>query len=279
MFAKAFALALCFVATPAIAADPPDWTQAIKPFRIAPGITYVGTKGLSAYLIETSAGAILLEGTMPANAALIERNIESLGVPLHRVKILISAHAHIDHVGALARIKQDTGARMIASAQDRWALEHGTPRGDTDYGVWKFPAVAVDGVVRDGEQVRLGNTVLTAYLTPGHTPGCTTWTTTVTEHGRPLTIMFLGSISVAGNLLTGNHAYPTIIPDFRATLAKLARMKADIVLTSHPEMSDMMKREDKAQASGIDAFVDPALLGKIVADAKTDFEAELAKAH
>jgi len=279
MFARLIALALCCTPAAVIAADPPEWTQAVKPFRIAPGITYVGTKGLSAYLIETSAGAILLEGTMPANAALIEHNIESVGVPLSHVKILISDHAHIDHVGALAKIKQDTGARMIASAQDRWALERGIPRGDTDYGVWKFPAVAVDGVVRDGQQLRLGSTVLTAHLTPGHTPGCTTWTMTVIEHGRPLTVMFLGSISVAGNLLVGNHAYPAILPEFRATLAKLARMKADIVLTSHPEMSDMMAREAKAQAGDANAFVDLALLGKIVAEAKTDFEAELAKAR
>jgi metallo-beta-lactamase class B len=221
MFARIAALVLSVTAIPAFAADPPEWTQPTKPFRIAPGITYIGTKGLSAYLIETSAGAILLEGTMPANAALIEHNIESQGVPLHQVKILISDHAHIDHVGALAKIKQDTGAKLLASAQDRWALEHGIPRGDTDYGVWKFPPVAVDGVVGDGQQIRLGNTVLTAHLIPGHTPGCTTWTMTVIEHGRPLTVMFLGSISVAGNLLTGNRAYPGIVTDFRARLSSI----------------------------------------------------------
>ena len=278
MFARIAALALSITTVPAFAADPPEWTQPTKPFRIAPGITYVGSKGLSAYLIQTSAGAILLEGTMPANAAMIEHNIESVGVPLHQVKILISDHAHIDHVGALAKIKHDTGAKVLASAQDRWALEHGVPRGDTDYGVLKFPAVAVDDVVGDGQQIRLGNTVLTAHLIPGHTPGCTTWTMTVTEHGRPLTVMFLGSISVAGNLLKGNRAYPGIVTDFRATFAKLARMKADIVLTSHPEMSDMFAREAKAQAGDANAFVDPNQLGKIVTAAKSDFETELAKA-
>jgi len=279
MFFRLGAIALSLAAIPAFAADPPEWTQPIKPFPIAPGITYVGTRGLSAYLIQTDAGAILLEGTMPANAALIEHTIESLGVPLHQVKILISDHAHIDHVGALAKIKADTGARVLASAQDRWALEHGIPRGDTDYGVWKFPAVAVDGIVRDGQQVRLGTTVLTAHLTPGHTPGCTTWTMRVNEQGRPLTVMFLGSVSVAGNVLTGNRAYPGIVSDFRATLARLARMRADIVLTSHPEMSDMFAREARAQAGDADAFVDPAQLGKIVAEAKTDFEAELVKSQ
>ena len=275
--ARLSAIALVMAAVPAFAAYPPEWTEPVKTFRIAPGITYVGTRGLSAYLIETDAGAILLEGTMPANAALIERNIESVGVALHQVKILIANHAHIDHAGALAKIKADTGARVLAGAQDRWALEHGVPRGDTDYGVLKFPAVAVDGIVRDGQQVRLGTTVLTAHLTPGHTPGCTTWTMTVTERGRPLTVMFLGSVSVAGNLLTCNHAYPGIVTEFRATLAKLARMKADIVLTGHPEVSDMFARAAKAQAGDADAFVDPAQLGEIVAVAKMDFEAELVK--
>lgn len=282
-FASALALALSIGTAHARAGDPPEWSEPTKPFRIAPGVTYVGTKGLSAYLIETGAGAILLEGTMPANATLIERNIKSLGVPLNHVKILISDHAHIDHVGALAQIKRDTGARMIASEPDRWALEHGIPRGDTDYGVWKFPAIKVDGTIRDGQQVRLGTVSLTAHLTPGHTPGCTTWTMTVTEHGKPLTLMFLGSISVAGNLLKGNKAYPEIVPQFRATFAKLAQMHADIVLTSHPEMSDMMAREARSAAASPehygDAFVDPTQLPKIVAAAKTDFETELAKAH
>jgi glyoxylase-like metal-dependent hydrolase (beta-lactamase superfamily II) len=106
------------MAAPAAADDPPEWSTPVKPFNIAGDVYYVGTKGLAAYLIVSSQGAILLDGTTAKNAPLIERNIEQVGVPLHAVKRLVSDHAHPDHVGALAQIKRDTGAEFWASAGD-----------------------------------------------------------------------------------------------------------------------------------------------------------------
>jgi metallo-beta-lactamase class B len=267
------------VASPTLAADPPEWSAPVKPFRIAGNIYYVGTKGLAAYLIVSKQGAILLDGTLAKNAALIERNIESLGVPLRRVRLLISDHAHGDHVGALAQIKRDTGARLLASAGDRWALEHGMSRGDTNYGVRRFPPVKVDGIVAEGQTIRLGGIVLTAHLTPGHTPGCTSWSTTIQDDGAPRRVLFLCSITVAGNTLVGNRAYPGIVKDYRATFAKLAGMRTDILLTSHPEMADVLDREARREAGKADAFVDPAALPALVADFRKAFEDALAKAQ
>src|ERR1700739_4772881 len=102
--------------TSASAAQPRTWTQPVKPFRVAPHIYYVGSRGLSAYLITSHDGAILIDGTLKENASLVEHNIESVGVPLNSVRWILSDHAHNDHVGALARIKMDTGARFAASA-------------------------------------------------------------------------------------------------------------------------------------------------------------------
>jgi metallo-beta-lactamase class B len=267
------------VAAPAVAADPPDWTTPIKPFRIAGNIYYVGTKGLAAYLIVSKDGAILLDGTLAQNAPLIERNIQSVGVPLRSVKLLISDHAHEDHVAALAQIKRDTGARFLASAADRWALEHGIPRGDTDYGVLRFPPIKVDGIVKDGQTIGLGGIALTAHLTPGHTPGCTSWSMTVRDNGTPRNVLFLCSITVAGNLLVGNRAYPGIVGDFRATFAKLTTMHPDILLTSHPEMADVLDREARQARGERNAFVDPTALPKLVAESQKGFEDALAKAR
>jgi metallo-beta-lactamase class B len=265
-------------ASPIRAADPPEWWTPVRPFHIEGPVYYVGTKGLAAYLIKTRSGAILLDGTLARNAPLIERNIESLGVPLQHVRLLISDHAHDDHVGALARIKRDSGARLLASAGDRWALEHGTPRGDTDYGVWRFAPVKVDGVVGDGQTIHLGDVALTAHLTPGHTPGCTSWSMTVRDHGVSRHILFLGSITVAGNILVGNHAYPNIVQDYRTTFTKLAGMHADILLTSHPEMADVLDREARREAGDANAFMDPGALPRLVATSKAAFEQTLAKA-
>jgi metallo-beta-lactamase class B len=263
----------------ASAKQPPTWTQPVKPFRIAPHIYYVGSKGLSAYLITSQDGAILIDGTLEQNASLVEANIESVGVPLKSVKWILSDHAHNDHVGALAQIKGDTAARFAASAGDQVALERGMPRGDTDYDPAGFPPIKVDRVIQDGQSVAVGDTVVTAHLTPGHTPGCTSWSTTVGDGDRRLRVLFLCSITVAGNKLMGNRAYPAIVADYENTFAKLSKMKADIVLTSHPEIADVLGREARVEAGHRRAFIDPTNLAAIVARSKRDFEAALAAAR
>lgn len=257
------------------AGDPPAWSVPVKPFRIAGDVYYVGTQGLAAYLVASSQGAILLDGTTAQNASLVERNIEAVGVPLRSVKLLISDHAHHDHVGALAQIKRDTGATFLASAGDAWALEHGQPRGDTDYTPTSFPPIKVDRTVGDGERIQLGEITLIAHLTPGHTPGCTSWSTTVSERGKTLDVLFLCSITVAGNILVGNRAYPEIAEDYRNTFDKLAKMRADILLTSHPEMADVLGREARQKAGMPNAFVDPSALPVLVAQSQVAFEASL----
>ena len=283
-WAKLMVVLLGFgAASCASAAQPPSWTQAVKPFRIAPRLYYVGTEGLAAYLVTSRAGAILIDGTLPENAPLIERNIEAVGVTPTSVKWIVSDHAHSDHVGALARLKRDTGARFAASAGDRMALERGRPRGDTDYdqAEFGFPPVKVDRVIHDGESVSVGDAVLTAHLTPGHTPGCTSWTTTIEDGGRRLRVIFLCSLTVAGNRLVGNRAYPAIAADYQATFARLSKMRADIVLTSHPDVdiADVLGREARVEAGDRDAFVDPKALPEIVARSRRDFAAALAKAR
>ncbi len=202
-----------------------------------------------------------------------------MGVPLHAVKRLISDHAHEDHVGALARIKQDTGAEFFASAGDKWALEHGRVRGDTNYIPKPFAPIKVDHVIRDGEAMQLGDVTLTAHLTPGHTPGCTSWSTTVQDRGRHLNVLFLGSITVAGNSLVGNHAYPEIASDYRATFRKLETMKADILLPSHPDLADVIEREARREAGEKNAFIDPKAFQSLVADFREAFETAFSAAR
>lgn len=263
----------------ALAADPPEWTMPTEPFRVADNLYYVGTKGLAAYLIVSRDGAILIDGPMDRNAALIERNIRRVGVPLTQVKLIVSNHAHDDHVGAIARIKRDTGARFFASAGDRRALEHGTTQSDVTYRARPFPAVRVDKVVADGEVVRLGDVALTAYLTPGHTPGCTSWSMIARDAGKLRRVLFPCSITVAGNKLIGNRGYPGIVADFRRTFARLATMRADIVLPGHPEAADVIERGARRRAGRADAFVDPGLLPRMVTEQRAAFEAALAKAR
>lgn len=272
---KRLMLALALTTAPAAAQlDPPAWTRPIAPFRIVGGIWYVGSEGLAAYLVKTPRGAILVDATMAENVPAIERNIVAAGVELSSVRYLLVSHGHFDHAAGDAAIRAATGAKVVAGTGDVAALESGIPPGEVNYGVIRFPPVEVARGIRDGESVRLGGVTMTAVATPGHTPGCTTWTTTTVETGRKLRVVFPCSVSVAGNKLIDNKRYPTIVADFRRSLAKLNTLGADVVLPAHPEGADVLVRHAKG---GPDAFIAPNLLGEIVAKSTVAFEAELAK--
>jgi len=267
-------LGLMLAATGARAQDA-AWKTPTAPFRIVGNIHYVGTKGLAAYLITTPKGAILLDATMTGNAPLVERNIRASGVRLSDVKWLITTHEHWDHVGALARIKRDTGASLLAEASQEHGLAIGNAVSENEAHPPAFAPVRVDRVLTDGERIELGGVELTAILTPGHTPGCTSWAMRVVDRGRPLQVVFPCSITVAGNKLVGNRTYPGIVADFRKSFDRLGAMQAEIVLTAHPDAADVLGRAARARAGQRDAFVDPALLGKLVGDARVAFDEEL----
>ena len=263
--------AVSALAGPAVAQDPPAWTRPIAPFRVIGAIDYVGTEGLAAYLIHTSAGAILIDGTMEENAPVVARNIVARGVKLRDVKLILVSHAHFDHVAAVAALKRMTGAKLVAGAGDRAALESGIPPGETSYGVIRFPAVPVDRAVRDGDRVTLGDVMLRAVPTPGHTPGCTSWAMRIVQNRRPLDVLFACSLTVAGNRLVGNRRYPGIVADFRKSFNRLGALKADVVLPFHPESVDLMSRVAK------NTLIDRAVLPKMVGDARAAFATDLAK--
>jgi metallo-beta-lactamase class B len=271
-------LACAIVASAAAATDwPAAWHEPTEPFHVVGNIYYVGSKGIAAYLIVSPKGDILLDGTEAENGAMIERNIAKLGFNIRDVKVLLNNHAHFDHAGALAQLKADSGATFLANPRDKAILESGHITLQNSNDLLDFPPVKVDRTLRDGEVVRVGPIEMTAIFTPGHTPGCTSWTTDVRDHGRTLAVVFPCSITVGGNPLVGNKSYPDIAGDFRRSFARLERLKADVVLPGHPELADVQGRAARRRDDGPDAFVDPGQLQRLVANARRDFEQELAK--
>ena len=257
---------------------PPGWTAPNKPYRVVGNIYYVGSETLSAYLITSSAGHVLLDPGMSAQGAkLVEANIVSLGFKLADVKILINTHAHFDHAGGLAQVKADTGAKVWASRADAPALEQGRHFGDNENGLTPFPAVKVDKAFSDGQKLKLGETTLVAHLTPGHTIGCTSWTTTVTEKARPLNVTFTCSLSVAGNVLVGNKTHKTIVADYRSSFAKLRTIPTDVMLPAHEEQGDLLAKRQKMLRGDNNAFIDPTELGRFVAASEAAFNKTLAR--
>ncbi len=274
-----FALAL-LAASPAAAEQNPAWRQPAEPFRVIGSIYYVGSEGIASWLIATPQGHILIDGGVPEYAATIEANIKTLGFKLSDVKVLLNSHAHYDHAGGLAHLKADTHAKLLASAGDKPLLEKGVYPGQEDDKSLSFPPVRVDMVVADGQPVSLGAVTLTSHLTPGHTPGCTTWTMRVVENNKPYDVLFLCSMTVAGNKLVGKPTYPNIVADYRRTFEAASALKADVFLAPHAESYGFVQKRAAllaARKAGSEAnpFVDPTLLAKIVAASKADFEVHL----
>ncbi|WP_454714954.1 CAU/MBL1b family subclass B3 metallo-beta-lactamase [Caulobacter segnis] len=274
------AFALAAMAAPAAQADDnSNWVKPIKPYRVVGNIYYVGSEGLSAWLITSSEGHVLLDGGPSAEGGkLIERSIQQLGFQLADVKVLINSHAHFDHAGGIAQLKADIPtAKVWASRLDEPALEKGQHFGDNDNGLTPFPAVKVDKGFGDGQKLKVGETTLVAHLTPGHTIGCTTWTMAVTEKGRPLNVTFPCSLSVAGNHLVGNKTHRSIVADYRASFAAMRAIPTDVVLPSHEEQGDLLTKRQKLLRGDPNAFIDPTELGRFVDGYETRFNQELAR--
>src|SRR5260221_10644111 len=149
----------------------PDWTVPFPPFRIADNLYYVGSKGLANYLVTTPQGNILINSDLEANVSLIQASIEKLGFKFRDTKILLISHAHWDHDAGSAMIKEITGAKYMVMDADVPVVESGG-KADFHYGNDPgslYPPVKVDRMLHDGDQGKLGDAVLIAHLTPGHT--------------------------------------------------------------------------------------------------------------
>ena len=266
--------------TSAPAQAPASWTAPTAPFRIADNLYYVGTEGISSFLITTPSGHILIDGAMPTSAKIIEASIVKLGFKITDVKVLLNTHAHFDHTGGLAELKRDTGAKMAASAADTPALESGTYPGAEEVKAFNFAPVKVDRALKDGDTVRLGGAVLTANVTPGHTAGCTTWTFPVTVAGVRRQALVYCSTSVAANRLVSKARgpqYPGIVENYRRTFVRLKAIKADIFLAPHAEQFGLAEKRAKLAAGGANPFVDPTELARAVSQSEADFNRDLAR--
>ncbi|MEY2927714.1 MAG: hypothetical protein RL367_2191 [Pseudomonadota bacterium] len=253
-----------------------QWNEPHPPFKVIGTIHYVGTQGVSAWLITTPKGHILIDGILPQSVPQIIANVKALGFYIKDVKYLLNSHAHFDHAGGLAGLQRASRARMIASGADRPILE----AGDISFGPsagMRFPAIRVDRVIGDGGTASLGGVTLTAHLTPGHTPGCTSWSMPVTGgDGKAHTAFFHCSSTVAGQRLVP-ESWPGMVAAYRHSFARIRRFRADILLANHDNFFALHAKRARQIAGDTNAFVDPAELQRFNSAMERAFEAELAK--
>ena len=244
----------------------PDWHRAIKPFRIAGNLYYVGTADLAIYLVHTPQGNIVINTNFEQDVPAMKSSIAQLGFKYADTKDLLISHAHGDHDGGVGVVQKETHAKLMVMAEDVSEVQS-TAKGR--------PGAHVDRVLHDGDTVELGGTKLTAHLTPGHTRGCTTWTMQVTEGGRKLNVVIVGSPNVnPGYYLVGNKTYPQIADDYVKTFAVLKALPCDVFLGAHGAYFGMLAKLEKFNAGDTKAFIDPAGYNAYVAEREQAFREE-----
>lgn len=270
---------LLVVATPAVSQNA-TWLEPYPSFRIAPDLYYVGSRGLASYLVTTAAGHILINSNLEASVPMIRASVESLGFRFSDIRILLISHSHFDHDAGSARIRELTGARYMVMEGDVAVVESGG-KTDFQYGgdpAQQYPPAKVDRVLRDGDEVRLGDKVLVARLTPGHTKGTTTWTMKIADSGRTYDVVIIGSPNVnPGYKLVDNAAYPRIADDYETTFRVLKGLPVDYFLGAHGSYFDMEKKYARRDERGVSPFIDPAGYQAYVADRERAFRAELSR--
>jgi metallo-beta-lactamase class B len=220
------------------------WSDPAPPARLHGGTYYVGTCGISAILIASPDGHVLIDGATEAAAPHIAANIERLGFRLRDVKLILISHEHVDHVGGVAALQRLTGATVAARAEATPALASGVPQaGDPQHGALDpFPAIAVGRTLRDGELVGLGPIRLTVHATPGHTAGSTSWSWRSCEGRACLTIVYADSVTAVSAESYRFSDHPDQVAAFRRSLARVAALRCDLLLTPHPGASNLFQR-------------------------------------
>jgi metallo-beta-lactamase class B len=236
------------------------WNRPHAAFRIYGNTYYVGTDGLSSVLITSSTGHVLIDGALPESASRIVANIRSLGFRVEDVKLIVNSHVHFDHAGGIAELQKLSGARVAASPWTADVMKKGAvPRDDPQYGAIRpITRVARVETIKDGDALSAGAVTVTAHLTPGHTPGGTSWTWQSCENGRCLNLVYadsLSPVSANGFRFSRRKEYPSA-EDFERSFSFLESTPCDILVTPHPDASGLWNRLEQ-RASRPDALVDP----------------------
>jgi metallo-beta-lactamase class B len=262
------------------AQNSPDWTEPFPPYRIAGNLYYVGSKGLANYLVTTPQGHILINSDLEANVPMIRTSIEQLGFKFSDVKILLINHAHWDHDAGSAMIKKLTGAKYMLMEGDVSVVESGG-KADFQYGndtTLLYPPAKVDRILHDGDKVTLGDVVLEAHLTPGHTKGNMTWTLPVRDGDKTYQAVIIGSPNVnTGYRLVDNPKYPTIAQDYEKTFRVLKSLKCDLFLGAHGSYFGLEAKYASMKSGAANPFIDEKGCAAFVSQKEEEFRAEYEK--
>ena len=262
--------------------------MADEPFRVAGNLYYVGGAGVTSFLLTGPEGHVLIDGGFPETAPAIVASIAELGFDIRDVRVLLNTHAHADHAGGLRELQEASGAELWISDGDAAVIADGGAHDPTlvpqkylgFLGLGKFPAPHVDHTFADGATIRLGPLALTAHVTGGHTPGCTSWSFPVQDGDRELLAVDVCSLTLLPFIsLVEPETYPGIRSDFEHSFSVLRSLPADIFLASHSSWFGLTRKfGQRADAENpADPFIDRAGYLAFIDREEATFRQALAK--
>ncbi len=256
-----------------------EWNQPHKPFRIFGNTWYVGTKGLSAILITSEFGHVLIDGGLVESAPLIKANIEALGFQVTDIKAILNSHAHYDHAGGIAQLQQWSGAQVYALRPAQAVLRTGKlDSADPRFGekAPPIPPVANVWVVQDDQLLGVGNVRLRVTATPAHTPGGASWSWESCADGRCLSLFYADSLSAVSAPRYHFKDHPEVLKDFESSFKRVETAACDVLLTPHPDASQLFERLDPDSGSRQKDIKDAAACGRYAASAREALARRLA---
>jgi metallo-beta-lactamase class B len=260
-----------------------EWNIPQKPFRIFGNSYYVGTHGLSSILITSEHGHVLIDGALPQSATQIADNIRALGFHIEDVKVIVNSHVHFDHAGGIAALQRLSHARVLVSDWSANVLRSGRPgRGDPQYigGVSIAPVANVERL-HDTEPIRVGEISITPHITPGHTPGGTSWTWKTCEAPVCRNMVYADSttpVSSGAFRFTSSRDYSGAQADFEKSFAFLETTPCDILITTHPEVSLLWERlEERGKGTSPDPMVNSGACRKLAEEGRQQLRERLAE--
>ena len=257
------------------------WNEPQEPFKVFGNTFYVGPKGVSALLVTSDAGHVLIDGGLPESVSQIVGNIRTVGFRIEDVKLILNSHVHYDHGGGVGELQRLSGAAVAARDASARVFETGkSGPDDPQFGLLpEIARIAKVQVVKDGETLRVGPLALTAHATGGHTPGSTSWTWRSCEGSRCLDLVYadsLTAVSADGFQFSRSTTYPSAVRDFEAGFAFLSDVSCDILITPHGEASDLWNRLARREKGEADALVDRTACRRYAEGAQKRLQTRLA---
>jgi len=253
--------------------NPKEWSQATEPFRIAGNLYYVGTYDLASYLIVTEKGNILINTGLANSLSIIKENIKALGFDYKSIKILLLTQAHFDHLGAMAEIKKETGAKLYVDEKDADALETG---GKSDYELGKygvsFKPVKPDVLLKNDDKIKLGSTTLTMLHHPGHTKGSCSFIFDTKDKNSSYKILIANMPSIIVDRKFSEIAsYKDIQKDYTETFKAMKRLDFDLWVASHASQFDLHEKRKSGAPYNPKVFMDKSVFFQNLQDLENDF--------